>query len=173
MKMREIIIAVGFVALCLLAGGIGSFFTFESIPTWYAGLSKPDFSPPNWVFGPVWTTLYVMMGISAYLVYRSGQNSSATARKGRAREGPNGADVRGALFVFGAQLALNTIWSIVFFGMRSPLYGLIVIIALWLAIAATIVKFYGISRTASLLLVPYILWVTFAGALNFFIWTLN
>jgi tryptophan-rich sensory protein len=158
MELREIGKAALFVLLCLAAGAIGSIFTFSSIPGWYATLNKPVFTPPNWVFGPVWTTLYVLMGIAAYLVFRKGMK-----QKG----------VKDALMVFIVQLILNVLWSILFFGLHSPLYGLIGIVALWLAIALTIKKFYAISKPAVYLLVPYILWVSFAGILNLFVWILN
>ena len=158
MEAKEIGTAALFMLLCLTAGAIGSAFTFPAIPGWYASLSKPSFNPPDWVFGPVWTALYVLMGIAAYLVYRAG-----AGKKG----------VRAALAAFGVQLCLNVLWSLLFFGLRSPLYGLICIAALWLAIAATIIKFYGISKAAGLLLVPYMLWVSFAGLLNYYVWILN
>ncbi|NYZ74046.1 tryptophan-rich sensory protein [Candidatus Micrarchaeota archaeon] len=158
MQGKDITVLAGFIMICLAAGGIGSLFTMQSIPTWYAGLNKPDFSPPNWVFGPVWTTLYILMGIAAYLVYAKGMKKK---------------EIRGALMIFGGQLVLNTLWSILFFGLHSPLYGFVCIIALWLAIAATIWKFYGVSKNAGLLLVPYILWVSFASVLNLFIWMMN
>jgi len=152
------LIAALFIFVCLMAGVVGSFFTMQSIPTWYAGLNKPAFNPPNWVFGPVWTGLYVLMGISAYLVYSKGAKKK---------------EVRTALMVFSAQLLLNAVWSILFFGLQSLLYGLVGIVALWLSIAATMWRFYGISREAAWLLAPYMLWVSFAGVLNYFIWTLN
>lgn len=152
-----------FVLLCLGAGAIGGIATAPAIPGWYASLSKPDFTPPNWVFGPAWTALYIMMGISAYLVYEE-----RCRAKGAGLLAANN-----ALALFGAQLALNILWSLLFFGMHSPLYGLACIMALWLAIAATIWKFYPISRNAALLLVPYILWVSFASALNYYVWMLN
>ncbi len=158
MKPREIGIAALFIILCLAAGAIGGLATYPAIPGWYASLSKPPFNPPNWVFGPVWTTLYVLMGIAAYAVYRAGMKKN---------------EVRGALAVFGAQLGLNVLWSLLFFGLHSPLYGLLCIVALWAAIAVTIIRFYAISKTAGLLLVPYILWVSFASLLNFYIWMLN
>lgn len=150
--------AAAFVIICLAAGAIGGLATAPAIPGWYAALNKPAFSPPNWVFGPVWTALYAMMGIAACLVYEKGAGNK---------------NVRMALAVFGAQLALNVLWSLIFFGLRSPLYGLACIAVLWLAIAATIVKFYPLSRPAGLLLVPYLLWVSFASILNFYIWVLN
>jgi benzodiazapine receptor len=141
-----------------MAGIIGSVFTFDAIPSWYSTLQRPDFAPPNWVFGPVWTTLYTLMGISSYIVFRKGLKKP---------------QVRLALGVFGLQLGLNALWSILFFGLRSPILGLFCIIALLIAITATIVQFWKLSRSASILLVPYLLWVSFATILNYFIWALN
>lgn len=158
MEPKEIAKAIALIILCQLAGIIGSVFTFQAIPGWYADLARPDFAPPNWVFGPVWTTLYTLMGISAYLVLRKGLK-----RK----------EVRTALGVFGTQLVLNALWSILFFGLRSPFYAFIEIIVLWASIAASIALFWKISKTAGLLLIPYILWVSFAAILNFYIWMLN
>ena len=144
------------ILLCLFAGFIGSFFTTTAIPTWYATLQKPSFAPPNWIFFPVWTSLFIMMGISLFLVWR--------------KEDEN---VKTALYIFAAQLVLNVLWSVAFFGLKSPLMGFIEIIVLWIAILATILTFMKISKTASYLLIPYILWVSFAAILNFSIWKLN
>jgi tryptophan-rich sensory protein len=130
----------------------------SSIPTWYATLNKPAFTPPNWVFGPVWTTLYVMMGISLYLVVRGGLDA---------------APVRQGVFLFAAQLVLNTLWSVAFFGMRSPFLGLVTILALIALVMATIFAFYRVSRPAAWLLVPYLCWGCFATALNAMVWVLN
>lgn len=141
-----------------LAGIIGSVFTVSSIPIWYASLIRPGFSPPNWIFGPVWTTLYALMGIAAFLVWRKGL--------------PN-KDVKVALGLFLGQLVLNSLWSIIFFGLQNPGAALVEIIFLWLAIVATIVAFARISKLAAWLLVPYILWVSFAAYLNYSIWLLN
>ncbi len=149
---------IAFIILCNLAGLIGSIFTFPAITGWYATLSKPVFSPPNWVFGPVWTTLYFLMGISGYLIWQKGFKKRP---------------VRAALALFGAQLFLNALWSILFFGLQSPLYGLVCILFLWAFIALTIRSFYAINRTAAYLLVPYIAWVSFAAVLNFAIWAIN
>lgn len=149
---------IGFIILSLLAGAIGSLFTFEAIPAWYASLSKPSFSPPNWVFAPVWTTLYILMGISAYLVWQKGWKKKP---------------VRQALTLFAFQLLLNALWSFLFFGLRSPLYGFICIIFLWFSIAGCIRAFYPLDKKAAYLLIPYILWVSFAAILNFLIWALN
>lgn len=146
------------ILVCQLAGFLGSFFTRPSIETWYATLKKPPFTPPNWLFAPVWITLYALMGVSLFLVWREGLNHKK---------------VRAALGIFVLQLALNTVWSMVFFGLRSPFAGLIEIAVLWIAVVATILYFFRISRTAGLLLIPYILWVSFAVVLNFYISKLN
>ena len=145
----------GFVVLSNLAGAIGSVFTFSAIPTWYATLAKPALSPPNWVFGPVWTTLYILMGVAAYLVWASRKKSQK------------------ALQLFGLQLALNAVWSVIFFGMQNLALAFAEIVFLWFAIALTIREFYKIDRRAAYLMVPYLLWVTFAGFLNYSIWMLN
>jgi benzodiazapine receptor len=144
------------ILICLLAGFIGSFFTTPAITTWYTTLQKPSFAPPNWVFFPVWTSLFIMMGISLFLIWKKEDKK-----------------VKTALYIFAAQLVLNAFWSVAFFGLKSPLMGLIEIIILWIAILATILSFNKISRTASYLLIPYILWVSFAAILNFSIWKLN
>jgi benzodiazapine receptor len=146
------------VVACLAAGAIGSVFTRSAIPTWYATLEKPFFSPPNWLFAPVWTLLYILMGVAAFLVWRKGLDNR---------------QVRIALIVFLIQLMLNALWSVVFFGLESPLYGLIVISILWVAILVTVIKFFTISRVASMLMWPYLLWVTFAAVLNASIFLLN
>jgi tryptophan-rich sensory protein len=158
MKLNNFLKLVIAVVVSELAGVIGSVFTVSSIPTWYALLQKPSFSPPNWVFGPAWTTLYFLMGVAAFLVWRHGFE-----RK----------EVKTALAIFGGQLALNTLWSIIFFGLHDPFWAFIEIIILWLAILATMFAFYKISRPAAYLLLPYILWVSFAGYLNYSIWQLN
>ncbi len=141
-----------------LAGIIGSLFTTSSIRGWYTTLNRPELSPPNWVFGPVWTTLFALMGIAAFLVWKKGLD-----RK----------DVRIALTIFIAQLILNTLWSIIFFGLQSPEAAFIEIIILWFAILATMIAFVKISKPAFWLLVPYLLWVSFASYLNYSFWILN
>jgi translocator protein len=155
---KQTIKLVASVALCLLAGFVGSIFTTPKIDGWYAQLNKPSFTPPGWLFGPVWTLLYVLMGIALYLVWRQG-----LAKKG----------VKSAFALFLVQLALNVLWSYAFFGAESPLAGLAVIVLLWTAIVATITYFAPISRGAALLLVPYILWVSFAEILNAKLYLLN
>jgi len=146
-----------FIAVCFLAAGAGAAFTGSSVSDWYPTLRKPSWNPPAWIFGPVWTALYLMMAIAAWLVWR--------------RRGFGGA--AGALGFFALQLALNALWSPLFFGLRNPLAGLVDIVPLWAAILATMVCFWRISPLAGALLVPYWLWVSFATALNFMIWKMN
>lgn len=143
---------------CELVGLLGTPFTATAIPTWYAGLNKPVFAPPNWLFGPVWTLLYFLMGVSFYLIWKQGfkKKSQKIARN-----------------IFLTQLALNFIWSPVFFGLRAPLLALLIIGAMWFAILLTIQKFYPLSKTAAYLLIPYLLWVSFATLLNAGIVILN
>ena len=141
-----------------LAGFIGSLFTTPSIPNWYAGLIKPELNPPSWVFAPVWTILYLMMGLAAFLVWKEGYERR---------------EVRHALKLYAFQLVLNMAWSIIFFGLKNPAAALIEIIILWLAILATIFAFFKVSKLAGSLLVPYILWVSFATYLTYSIWALN
>lgn len=149
---------VGFILLSEGAGIVGSFFTAPSIAGWYATLARPDFAPPNWVFGPVWTTLFACMGIAAFLVWKKG-----IGRK----------EVKIALGIFAVQLVLNTLWSIIFFGLQNPGAAFMEIIFLWLGIGSTIWAFAKLSKPAAWLLVPYIAWVSFAAYLNYMIWTLN
>lgn len=146
------------IAISELAGIIGSVFTIPSIAGWYAGIVKPYFNPPAWVFEPVWTTLFMLMGVSAFLIWKKGLDRR---------------DVKIALGIFLGQLVLNTLWSIIFFSLHSPGVALIEIVFLWLSILATIVVFARISKTAAWLLSPYILWVSFAMYLNCSIWLLN
>ena len=157
-KLKDILKLLISIVACQSAGLIGSIFTVKAIPTWYAALQKPSFTPPNWLFAPAWGTLYLLMGISAFLIWRKGLDNSQVKR---------------ALFIFAIQLALNALWSVVFFGLESPLYGVIVIVALWIAILLTMLKFFKISAVAFWLLLPYLLWVTFAAVLNISVWILN
>lgn len=158
MKLRDIVKLVVSIIVCEGAGLIGSAFTTPAIPTWYAGLQKPPFTPPNWLFAPAWITLYLLMAIAAFIIWRRGLSER---------------EVRIALVIFLVQLVLNALWSVVFFGMQSPLYGIIVIVLLWAAILVTIIRFARLSAPAAWLLAPYILWVTFAAVLNISIWALN
>jgi translocator protein len=145
-------------AITLGAAFVGSLLTTPNITSWYAKLNKPTFNPPNWIFGPVWTILFILMGISLYLVWMKGFDTN---------EGKT------ALGLFGLQLVLNVVWSLLFFQMHSLSGALIEIAVLWLAILGTIISFMGISRVAGLLLVPYLLWVSFASFLTLTIYRLN
>lgn len=158
MKIKSVFKFIVAIVICQLTGVIGSLFTTPFISTWYETIQKPAFTPPNWLFGPVWISLFTLMGISLYLIW----NKRLENKK-----------VKLSLLVFFVQLALNSLWSILFFGLQSPFYAFIEIIILWIAIAVTIFKFYKISRTAGLLLLPYIIWVCIALTLNYYVWILN
>lgn len=153
-KITRLIISI---VVCQLAGVIGSFFTFPNISTWYAGLVKPSFVPPNWLFAPAWTTLFILMGIALFLVWERRESEY----------------FRPAVYVFSVQLVLNILWSALFFGLQSPFLGFVEIIPLWIAILASIVIFYRVDRRAGYLLIPYICWVSFAAILNYSVWILN
>ncbi len=157
-KIPEFLKLIFAIFITQSAGFIGAIFTANSVTTWYTTIAKPVFNPPSWIFGPVWTLLYLMMGIALYLVYK---------------EGVHKREVQIALLVFGLQLALNTLWSIIFFGAENPQFAFFEIIALWIAIFATIAVFWRISKLAAFLLIPYLLWVSFASVLNAAIWMLN
>lgn len=142
----------------LLVGAVAGFFTTSGVDGWYTVANKPSFNPPNWIFAPVWTTLYILMGIALYLVWKSdaAKNIKQTA-----------------IVLFAVQLTLNFFWSFIFFSLQQTGWALVEIIAMWLAIVATIIWFGKISKTAAWLLVPYICWVSFATVLNYAIWKLN
>ena len=146
-----------FILICQLAGIMGSFFTTSQITDWYASLQKPSFTPPNWLFGPVWITLFTLMGISLYWIW--GKRLERNFRR--------------AIFFFGLQFVLNILWNFFFFGLESPLFGFIEIILLWITIAITIFEFYKLSKKAGLILLPYIIWVSIATALNYYVLVLN
>lgn len=152
-NIPRLILSIG---ICLGAGILGSIFTISSIPTWYATLNKPVFSPPNFIFGPVWTILYILMGVSLYLVWIS-----------------KGKNKKGAMNLFFIQLTLNAFWSTIFFGMKNPTLAFLDILALLTFIFLTILSFYKISKPAAYLLIPYLLWVSFATILNLSIVFLN
>jgi len=149
---------VASIAIALAAGALGNLFTASAIPTWYAALNKPSFNPPSWIFAPVWGILYILMGVSLYLIWKRGTKTKK---------------VRDAIYVFGVQLFLNAIWSPIFFGAKSIFFALIVIILMWVYIIRTIGAFIRVDRTAGYLLYPYLVWVSFAAILNFSIWILN
>ena len=152
--MKQWLVLAGLVAVCLAVGGLGGWVTSPAVAEWYPTLVKPTWSPPSWLFGPVWTALYIMMAIAAWLVWKAG-------------------NAKAALGLFALQLAFNCAWSFLFFGARSPALALVDIALMWLAILATIFAFQSKSTTAALLMAPYLVWVSFAAALNAAIWALN
>jgi translocator protein len=158
MNWTDVIKLIVSIVACEGAGGIGAIFTTPAISTWYAGLKKPGFTPPNSAFAPVWTSLYLLMGIAVFFVWRQGLDHD---------------QARIAFIVFWVQLALNILWSVVFFGLKSPFGGVIMIIILWLAILATIILFFRVSIVAGALMIPYIIWVSIAANLNIQVWLLN
>jgi benzodiazapine receptor len=157
-KGKDVLTLAICILICQSAGFVGSLFTRPSISTWYATLDKPSFTPPNGVFSPVWITLFLLMGISLFLMWRRDLVEKT---------------IRVAIVFFGSQLIFNILWSVLFFGFRSPLAGFIDIALLWVAIALTIFYFLKASKTAGVLLLPYFVWVSFAVVLNGFIWRLN
>ena len=170
MKLNDFFKLVTAIAVSEAAGVIGSVFTTPAIAGWYAGIVKPALNPPAWVFGPVWTTLFALMGIAAFLIWREYDKLTLSGVEGLASRKKQ---ITIAFGIFLGQLVLNTLWSIIFFGLHSPGGALVEIVFLWLAILATIIAFAKISKPAAWLLVPYILWVSFAMYLNYVIWTLN
>ena len=146
------------IAISVTAGAIAGFFTSTSVASWFQTINKPTWNPPNWVFGPVWTTLYILMGVAFFLVWKS--DTSNWLKKT-------------AIVLYAVQLALNFLWSFIFFYLQQPGWALVEIIAMWVAILLTIFAFANVSKTAAWLLVPYICWVSFATILNYSIWKLN
>lgn len=155
MKVFKFLISI---LICQSAGIFGSLFTIEAIPDWYATLTKPTFAPPGWVFGPIWIILYFLMGISLYTVWVS--ESKPKTRKV-------------FFIVFGIQLTLNALWSLLFFGLKSPLLGLVDIILLDMMVIVTVIYAKSISKFAAMLLIPYLAWIIIASILNFAILLLN
>lgn len=156
--MRRYLSVLGFIGISQLAGIIGSIFTINSIESWYMTLNKPPLTPPNWLFGPVWLTLYTIMGIAAYLVWKK-------------KDEDKRADFGVKLFF--SHLLLNAIWSILFFGLRLAAVALVDIVVVWVMIVWMIKVFWPIDRRASYLLIPYLTWVTLATYLNWGVWRLN
>jgi tryptophan-rich sensory protein len=145
---------IGLLVLCFAVAGVGGLVTTPSIPNWYAGLAKPSWTPPGWVFGPVWSVLYLGMAVAAWSVWRRG-------------------DAAVPMTIFGVQLVFNAAWSWLFFGLHSPGAAFVDVVLLWTAIVATTVAFWRRSTPAAVLFVPYLAWVSFAAVLNFAIWRLN
>ncbi|MHB8085393.1 MAG: TspO/MBR family protein [Dehalococcoidia bacterium] len=158
MSWIDIVKLVVSIVACEGAGGIGAIFTKSAIPSWYKSLKKPSFTPPNRVFGPVWITLYLLMGIAVFLIWREGLSQQG---------------VTVAFVIFWVQLVLNIFWSVIFFGLKSLLGGMVVIFILWIAILANIILFFGVSSKAGGLLIPYLVWVSIAANLNVQLWRLN
>jgi tryptophan-rich sensory protein len=154
---RQVIALAVSVGICLGAAGIGSVLTLPSIATWYATLQKPHWTPPNWLFGPVWTVLYLSMAVAAWLIWRQLESHA----------------VRLPLTLFVIQLALNVAWSGIFFHYRWVGLAFLEVVILWIFILSTTIAFGTVSRTASWLMVPYLVWVTYASALNAAIWRMN
>lgn len=139
-----------------IAAAIGSAATFSSVDTWYRSLDKPSFNPPRWVFGPAWSTLYLLMGVADYIVSHEDGEEATNAKR-----------------IYRVQLVLNGVWSVLFFGLRSPLAALVEIVFLWVAVVMMLAAFWRVSKLAAALLVPYVLWTTFATVLNASIWRKN
>lgn len=158
MKKFNFFTCILFILGSEIIGSLGSLFTMPNIPTWYRSLIKPPLTPPNWIFGPVWTILFALMGIAAYLVWQKGMKKKS---------------VKTALTLFVIQFVFNILWSLIFFGLQWPFGGVIVIVVLWLSIIATLWKFYLVEKWAGYLLIPYLLWVTFAMYLTASVFLLN
>jgi tryptophan-rich sensory protein len=157
MKQKITRFIVSFI-LCQSAGLVGTFFTVGAIQNWYVFLNKPTFSPPNWLFGPVWTILYTLMAVALFLVWQTGSVNRLT---------------KTAFWIFIVHLVVNALWSILFFGLKSPAWALVDIGLLWIMIVISMFLFYKIRKITFWLLLPYLLWVSFATLLNFYIWKLN
>lgn len=157
MKGKNILTLLICLTIPLVIGSISGILTADNITTWYVTLNKPSFNPPNYLFGPVWTLLYLLMGVSLYFVWQA----------------PASVDKRNALVIFAIQLALNFVWSFLFFEFKQLGVALVEILLLWACILATILLFSRINKTAAYLQIPYLLWVSFATLLNFSIWQLN
>ena len=157
MNKKQISVLIFFLLITFLAAFIGNFFTMPNIQDWYISLNKPSFNPPTWLFGPAWTILYVLMAVSAFLVWRGKGNPQR----------------KKALTFYFIQLALNSLWSVIFFGLHNLGLAFLEIIFLWFFIVLTLINFYTIKKLAGILFIPYLIWVSFAGILNFAIWQLN
>ena len=157
-SIREIPRLVISILIVFLAGSVGTLYTLKEITTWYVYLAKPGWTPPNWVVGPIWSTLYILIGTALFLIWRKG-----LGRK----------DVQIAIVVFAVQLAINVVWSVVFFGGHNIFGGLVLVLLLWIAIFINILVFYRISKPAGILLVPYLIWVSIASYLQYNLFILN
>jgi len=156
-KSQQILGLIFLLAICLGVGVLGAIATTPEIDGWYRTLQKPSWNPPDWIFGPVWSTLYVLMAVAAWLVWRRGGFKAAKL----------------PLVLFGLQLVLNTAWSWIFFHFHQPGWAFVELIGLWVTVAAVTVAFFRVNKTAGFLLIPYLAWITFAGVLNLTIWRMN
>ena len=163
MNKKNVIKFLIYLVICQGAGIVGSIFTVPAIKNWYVFLQKPSFSPPNWLFGPAWTIFYFLMAVSIFLIW----SSSAKATDGQSKK------TKMVFRLFWIHLFFNAIWSILFFGLQSPLLGLFDIIILWVMIGILTFQFFKIKKLAGILFIPYWLWVSFATILNFFVYKLN
>ena len=161
---KKTLILVVFILITHLAGVIGSLFTAPSINNWYVFLEKPSFSPPNWLFAPAWLTLYTLMGIAAFLVWAVYNQATEEGAKKRRKN---------TLWLYGIHLIFNALWSVIFFGLQNPAWAFFEIVILWILTLLVLLKFYKVKKAAGMLLLPYLLWVSFAATLNFFIWQWN
>lgn len=157
-SIREIPKLIISILIVYVAGAVGTLYTLKEITTWYVYLAKPGWTPPNWAVGPIWSTLYILIGTALFLVWRKG-----LGRK----------DVQFAILVFAVQLGINVVWSLVFFGSHSIFGGLVMVLILWIAILINIFVFYRISKPAGLLLIPYLIWVSIASYLQYNLFILN
>jgi len=182
MKTNNIFKLIASILVCESAGAIGALFTTPSVATWYAGIARPPLSPPNWVFGPVWTLLFALLGVALFLVWKSGWRVKNPVLAGKGRRAWNPVSERlwsgdwqkaNIIALFSVQYVLNVLWSFLFFGLHLPGLAFFELLALLCSIVYVMVNFYRVSKAAAWLLLPYLLWVTFAGLLNFMIWTLN
>lgn len=158
MKIKNVKLLIISLLISLSAGAIGSIFSIRAIPIWYMALQKPSFNPPNWIFGPVWTILYILIGIYLYLIWSKGLEKKR---------------IKDIFIFFFIQLFLNTLWSIVFFGFHNLFISLIIIYLLLASVGILIYEAWKIDKNASLLLIPYFVWIAFASVLNLFVWLLN
>ncbi|MCX6721940.1 MAG: tryptophan-rich sensory protein [Candidatus Staskawiczbacteria bacterium] len=181
MKYNNLLKLIISIIICELAGVIGAIYTTPQIDSWYKTLSKPFFNPPSWIFGPVWTILFVLMGISLYLVWSKNwePKNDISSKKIKmwnplSKKFYSGSWRRiNIILIFATQLFFNVAWSVIFFGMNFPGLAFFELLMLWLAVAFTVINFYRVSKTAAWLLLPYMLWISFAGILNFSIFLLN
>lgn len=181
MKKNNLVKLFTSIIICELAGVVGAIFTTPEINGWYKGLNKPFFNPPSWIFGPAWTTIFILLGISLYLVWIKKwiPQNKVNFRGKKLRNKLSQKLLSGSwqkaniIIIFWIQIFLNILWSVIFFGFHSPGVAFFELLMLWFAIIFLIINFYRVSKTAGWLLLPYILWVSFAGILNLFIWILN